>query len=278
MIQVENKLSFLEKNQFEKLFGMKSGYVLDFTDRTFQEFIGDTIGIDIYDEKYNYGSGSKANRLRGFWSEESNYNIGKLLTALLKYWRYKTNTGEIEFENSDEKLYDECIKIVGKLTSENPVENIDAIKPNSDDRTFSMLAKSIKESIESNEPENALDRLHTFTIKYIRQLCDNHEIGYEKETPLHSLFGSYVKEIVKDELIDSKMTERILKSSISVLDAFNSVRNNQSFAHDNQILNYNESILIFNNVSNVIRFLESIEKLRPIDKEEEVEDWDNLPF
>jgi hypothetical protein len=31
------------------------------------------------------------------------------------------------------------------------------------------------------------------------------------------------------------MTERILKSSISVLDFFNDVRNNKSLAHDNLV-------------------------------------------
>jgi len=41
------------------------------------------------------------------------------------------------------------------------------------------------------------------------------------------------------------MTERILKSSISILDAFNDVRNNKSLAHDNPVLNRNESLLIF---------------------------------
>ena len=40
----------------------------------------------------------------------------------------------------------------------------------------------------------------------------------------------------------------------------------------------NESILIFNNVSNVIRFLETIEKPRTEGKEEIVEGWDDLPF
>lgn len=44
------------------------------------------------------------------------------------------------------------------------------------------------------------------------------------------------------------MTECILKSSISTLEAFNRVRNEQSFAHDNSILNYDESLLIFNHV------------------------------
>ena len=72
------------------------------------------------------------------------------------------------------------------------------------------------------------------------------------------------------------MTERILKSSISVLEAFNNVRNNQSFAHDNPLLNYNESILILNNVSNTIKFIESVEK--DIARMEKQEDWEDLPF
>ena len=73
------------------------------------------------------------------------------------------------------------------------------------------------------------------------------------------------------------MTMRILKSSISVLEAFNDVRNNKSFAHDNPILNYNESILTFNDISNIIRFLETIEKPKIEEKEIE-ENWGDLPF
>ena len=272
------KLSFIEKNKFEKLFGMKSGYVMDFSDRTFQEFVGDAVGIDIYDEKYNYGNGSKANRLRGFWEVESNYKTGQLLGKLLEYWIDQARTGIINYDIFEENNYNDCLLIVEKLKTDNPVENIDAIQANSDDRTFKILAESIRESIMKNEPEKALDRLHTFTIKYVRQLCDNHQITYDKETPLHSLFGGYVKEIVNKGFIESEMTQRILKSSISVLEAFNGVRNNQSFAHDNQILNYDESILIFNNVSNVIRFLETIEKPKTEEKEETIEEWDDLPF
>ena len=56
------------------------------------------------------------------------------------------------------------------------------------------------------------------------------------------------------------MTERILKSSISILEAFNDVRNNMSLAHDNSILNYEESLLIFNHVSASIRFINKLEE------------------
>lgn len=42
-------------------------------------------------------------------------------------------------------------------------------------------------------------------------------------------------------------------------DALNDVRNNKSLAHDNLILNYEESLLIFNHVAALIRFIKALE-------------------
>jgi hypothetical protein len=75
----------------------------------------------------------------------------------------------------------------------------------------------------------------------------------------HSLFGRYVKFLQQQEMVESEMSERILKSSISVLDAFNSVRNNQSLAHANPLLNRDESVLICSDIFNLIKFVKSIE-------------------
>lgn len=274
-------LTYFERQTLEKFLEMDGGYVLDFSNRTLQEFLAETLKIDIYSKKYDYASGSKANRIRAFLQIESNYNSGLLLEKLCEYWIIQIRNGDRDYDQSDEHRHKECLKIVDRLKSGGAVENLDALEPNIDDEDFSKLSMSIKHSIEKNEPESALDRLHTFTVKYIRGLCSKHEIGYELSHPLHSLFGSYVKHLVNENLIESEMTERILKSSISVLEAFNHVRNNQSFAHDNPILNYNESILIFNDVSNVIKFIESIEAERKIEidvSESEVELDDDLPF
>lgn len=188
-------------------------------------------------------------------------------------------TNFTEISQAEQALFDECHKIAERLKQDIAVEHINAIQSNSNDKDFSLLARSIRESIKKNEPEAALDRLHTFVVKYIRQLCDKYQINYSKNNPLHSLFGGYIKHLKKSNLIDSLMTERILKSSISILEAFNDVRNNQSFAHDNPILNYNESILIFNNISSVIKFMESIEQDRPDNESQEVKtEWDDIPF
>lgn len=274
-------LTYFERQTVEKFLEMGEGYVLDFSNRTLQEFLAETLKIDIYSNKYDYASGSKANRIRGFLQVESNYNAGLLLEKFCEYWINQIHQGDRNYNQSDEYRYKECLKIAEKLKSGGPVENLDALTPNVDDEDFSKLSKSIKDSIMKNEPESALDRLHTFVVKYVRELCSKHEIDYEQNHPLHSLFGSYVKYLVSENLIESDMTERILKSSISVLEAFNDVRNNQSFAHDNPILNYNESILIFNDVSNVIKFIESIEAERKIEfdvSESEDEFDDDLPF
>lgn len=56
-------LTFMEKSKFETLLGMETGYVLNFSNRSFAEFVRDSTGRNIYDERYNYASGSKANRL-----------------------------------------------------------------------------------------------------------------------------------------------------------------------------------------------------------------------
>ena len=57
------------------------------------------------------------------------------------------------------------------------------------------------------------------------------------------------------------MSERILKSAISHLEAFNDIRNTQSLAHDNRILGKSESMHIFKNISSLIQLVEEIDPL-----------------
>lgn len=92
----------------------------------------------------------------------------------------------------------------------------------------------------------------------MRIACEPHGIEVNRDKPLHSVFGEYVRALRDGGHLESAMAERILKSSISVLEAFNDVRNNKSLAHDNPILNYEESLLIFNHVAASIRFIKAL--------------------
>jgi len=80
-----SNLTYTERRNFEQLLGMQTGYVLDFTNRTFAEFVRGSTGRDIYDARYDYASGSKANRLRAFWQKEENSVVGKLMGDILDY-------------------------------------------------------------------------------------------------------------------------------------------------------------------------------------------------
>ena len=63
--------------KIDRALGMESGDVLNFSNRTFAQSFNS--GIDIYDAKYEYGSGSKASRMRAFWDRESNYLVGRVI-------------------------------------------------------------------------------------------------------------------------------------------------------------------------------------------------------
>jgi hypothetical protein len=271
-------LTFIEKSKFENFLEMQKGYVLDFSDRTFQAFVGEVTGKDIQESKYNFQSGSKANRLRAFIKEESNNEVGILLEQLVEYAmvKYKAHN---KLDPGTYDLYEDCLKIVKKLKEEGVIEYIEVLKPNNEDKDFKLLAKSIRESIDRNEPEGALDRLHTFLIKFIRELSEIHGIKFEKSESLNAVFGKYIKYLIENKLIESSMSEKILKYSINLIEAFNDIRNNRSLAHDNPTLNYQESILIFNNVTNSIKFIQSIESRNKaeVNKTPKLE-WDDLPF
>lgn len=250
------KLAFYESRTVEEFLDMGSGYVLDFSDRTFREIIGSIVNIDIDDPKYKTSGTSKAKRLRSFIESESDYTVGKLFKGLHTYKIKEYGRREIKVNDIDATDF---VKIADRLLEGKIIEHIDAIQANNEDKDFHQLAKLIKESIEKNEPETALDRLHLFLIKFLKELCSSHGVTYDQDELVNSLYGKYVKAIREKGFITSEMTDKILKFSFQVIQAFNDIRNNKSFAHDNPILNYDESVLIFSNVSSTVKFIQGIE-------------------
>lgn len=119
--------------------------------------------------------------------------------------------------------------------------------------------KEIREKLQENEPELALDRLHTFCVKVFRELCNKYKLEYKKDDGLHTLLKKYRDFLEKSKIIQSTMTIQILKLNTNVLNNFNTVRNNESFAHDNIILNKTESKLICNHVISLLKFIDEID-------------------
>ncbi|MGE4297908.1 MAG: hypothetical protein AB7E47_07755 [Desulfovibrionaceae bacterium] len=108
-----SSLKVIEKRVFEDLFGMASGYVLDFSNGTFSEFFRDTAKIDIYSDKYAFNGDSKAKRLRAFWETEPDALVGKILNGLLEVWCYTASNDE---QATGPQQYRRAVDIVARLS------------------------------------------------------------------------------------------------------------------------------------------------------------------
>ncbi|RKZ12836.1 hypothetical protein DRQ50_11350 [bacterium] len=108
-----SSLKAIEKRIFEDLFGMPSGYVLDFTNNTFAEFFREVAKIDIYAAEYAFNGDSKAKRLRAFWEIEPDALVGKALSELLEVWQYNSARNG---HTDDSPQFRKAASIVARLT------------------------------------------------------------------------------------------------------------------------------------------------------------------
>lgn len=115
-------LSSTDKQKLEKLLNMDGGGVLDFTNRSFSEFVAENTSKNIYEDKYAQVGQSKAKRLRAFWNSETDAIIGKLLFALFDHIETYNLLNSI-VESEDRKLLiNACRKIAERLTGQKTTE------------------------------------------------------------------------------------------------------------------------------------------------------------
>jgi hypothetical protein len=155
-------LTNIEKRKFERLLGMGSGYVLDFSNRTFDEFVTDTVGRNIYDSKYDGHGTSKANRLRALWQTEPNYVVAKLMGPLLDYQKEVEDrnqiSGNVHLKKKPEELQqsaslrEECQRIMMRPLQGQTVPEIEALATISDENDFEVVARAVRDAIEKTNP------------------------------------------------------------------------------------------------------------------------------
>lgn len=114
-----SSLTVTEKARLEDVLEMSGGYVLDFSNRTFEEFVKEHLGTDKkYEQYYDIGS-SKAARLRHFWDIEDDDVVGKFLIKLLEKWRYDKESVDAWASESLKKQdlfkYDYCMGVAQNL-------------------------------------------------------------------------------------------------------------------------------------------------------------------
>jgi hypothetical protein len=268
-------LKHSEMRVLDDAFDMHGGYVLNFSDRTMREFFDDEFKIEIYQAKYQFNGSSKAKHLRAFVKVEDNYTVARVLRRL---WEYReTIPALMQAENINgikKHFFDLLIKIEGDMVA----PRTDVIERFAPGETLEEIIAAIGRDIEAQKPVAALDRLHTYCMKRFGHLLDGHGVAWDRSEPLHGRVGKYVKALeAKHPLTD--VSRQIIKGAIGVFEKFNHVRNNNSLAHDNNLISNVEAHFIFDSVGSVLRFVKRIETSPPPPKPVPARDIDDdIPF
>lgn len=174
-----DQLRPVELKVVEELFGMDSGYVLDFTNATFDDFFRREVAVDIYDDAYAQGSGSKGKRLRAFLTIGQARAIVRALTSLWEY-RETVRIGRGDAETAT-KARERLSAIVERLGG--------AALPsfNLEDAPRQPHPSSVR-----NGPDNAeLDRLERDFLVLHSMSDEPQARGYHFERFLTALFNAW---------------------------------------------------------------------------------------
>ena len=128
-----SSLTSIDKRYFEKILGMASGYVLDFTDATFGEFFA-RYKVDIHGKKFQTYGTSKAKKMRAFWEQESDQKVATVLDELLASHEADC---ELNHRTLDDGLLKKCRVIITRLSGKEVVDK-DEIEVDFLDKEFTI--------------------------------------------------------------------------------------------------------------------------------------------
>lgn len=114
------KIDYRIQKTLEELFEMNTGYILDFSNSSFQRFVLGSINLDIYFDPGYEEYTSKANKLRQILKNEPEEKVATLITDLVEYYEDFKLKKQSLTEYDKKKIYElkEYAKDLGKTNNE----------------------------------------------------------------------------------------------------------------------------------------------------------------
>jgi uncharacterized protein (TIGR02391 family) len=194
---MKNSLSLPDKAFLEGVFGMEGGYVLDFSNASFETFFAE-LNIGIYDDsKYpnNGASDSKANRLRAFWKSANNQEIASSLIALAGYIKAKkeapVNWGDPAFPDITDHHLEKIHSIAQNLKNN--------ITLKVDSAVIGIQSSTVAITTEATVTDNKIQiEIHEDIYNHIKQYLENRDYFHAVEES-YKLVRAKLKEITGKE-------------------------------------------------------------------------------
>jgi len=222
----------------DQVFGMESGYVLDFSNRTFSEFFEDEFGINVYQDKYQLRGGSKANVLRGFIDVEDGYLVGKALRKLYDY-RTQAIVSADPARALPEVLEKRFFDLIGRIESGVSPPVLTSLSGAAQVLNFDTVTRDLDRARASidTDPEDAVTAACSTVESVCRSILIELGLGLPEKKDIKGLFAAVRKPLGLstdrtdlDPLIADDV-RKILSGLATVVEGIGSLRTHGGDAH-----------------------------------------------
>ena len=259
------KLTVNEKDALYSILQIHGGYVLSDLykqtkkNKTFtRDIILDVTGIDIYSDE-NYKNLSQQKSIEKIIDEKDDRMVGKLLQEFYNF-----------FKNNDPKcireiICDMCEKRRKCLVVENIIQRLlyGDTTHLPELKTYQELEENLKDLLEKKQYSLAIDRLHTYSLKFFEERCSKNGLKPNLDRKGHIMFDDMIKQLTnfyKTKNLISEFAEQSLNNSKSIFQMFNKVRNNESYVHVNDIIKHSDAKFVIDSILSIVNYIGAIDK------------------
>lgn len=225
--------------------GVEGGYLGDFSYRTHSEFY--PVYCDIYDIFPDEISGTTRERFIEILSTQSADRQARILRGVLE--RFPVD-GRLEARS---KFRPQIVAWIAELDGE-PIVASPKVEAASTSEVVRLALSDAESLLRTGGPVSAVDRVHTALHGHLKALCTAEGI----ELPDGATLQKAMKELrthhpkLKPSGARAGEVSQVLFAMATTLDALNTIRNNASAAHPNEVLLGNHEALLAINAGRTI--------------------------
>ena len=199
--------------------------------------------------------GSLADEFEEILRRQSPQNQARILRAgLQEFFVWSQN----ELPTRQEKLRPRLKEVALRLESESTI--VENVSPQSPSESVRLALEEAEDLIRRGRVPSAVDRTHTALHAYIKDLCDDWTIEYEKDASLTKVFKVLRKNHPAFSVDGPRQQEieQMLNGLATVLDGLNPIRNWASLAHrpDTTLLEEAEATFAINAARSIFHYIE----------------------
>lgn len=261
-------LSNIEKTKLFDFFQISGGYIL--SDLYYKNgknksdtrnIIKDAVGIDIYQDE-PYKGRSQQQCVEYIIENFSNAEVSVLFDTIFEFFKFYNESCKKDcFFCIQKNKCAEIKRIIKDLKSKK--DSTAKIELPISEVNVGELYANLRKELKEGHYTLALDRLHTYSLFYLENLCKKHSITPSKDRHGHLMLDDMLTKLAdyyKKNSVLNEFAETVIKCNKEVFQKFNSVRNYQSYTHPNDVMDNSNARFVVEIVCLVLVYIDSIER------------------